>query len=580
MSRTWNLKPKAPIEHFQLFPNLHPLAAQMLYNRGLLESKQAGVFLSPEYSLLYSPFLFRDMQKSVNRIFLALEKHQKICIYGDYDADAVTANAVLQQTFRHLGCAVSSYIPDRFSEGYGLNLAAFEKLRQEGARLVISVDCGTNSREVAEFCKRNGIDLIITDHHELTGPPPASFALINPKNPGDHYPDSQITGVGVAYKLAQAILSQEEKIKLIAPRLRSGQSFTYVKGWDKWLLDLVAIGTVADCHSLLGENRILVSLGLKVLAKTKWLGLRALCQSAGLNFYEQLPDTYTLGFVLAPRINAAGRLEHADLALDLLMAQDIGHAQVLAAGLEKVNRRRQEITARLVSEARAQAELILDRKILMLYSAGWPKGVVGLVAGRLATEYSRPVVILEKGEVESTGSGRSTGNFNLLECLKSSAHLLSRFGGHKQAAGLTLKNEHLGIFYENLLRYAESNLREDDLGNFLELEAEISAKDISLEVFEQIQSLEPFGVDNPKPKFLLKNCEILNVRSVGKEGQHAQLQILSGAARLSAIAFNFAKTFAKILPGRACDLAVELLADAYNGQRSLKLRVVDVKFNA
>ena len=412
MAKIWKLKEKPPKELSDKYLEIDALTLQLLYTRGLLGKEEIErFFLSPPVRNLYDPFIFTDMQKAVDRIWQAIEQKEKIYIYSDYDADAVTANACLQQTFRYLNFAVESYIPDRFTEGYGLNLEAFKKIKDAGAKLVITVDCGTNSVDVAEYCRQNGIDLIITDHHEITGSTPDSFALINPKNPADKYPDDQITGVGVAYKLASAMLSQKSKV-IKSKGIEENQ---YIAGWDKWLLDLVAIGTVADCHSLFGENRILVNLGLKVLPKTKWLGLRQLMKTAGIK-EGVMPDTHTLGFIIAPRINAAGRLEHANVALNLLMTENTEEAQALALSLEEINRRRQDLTLRLVSEAKEQAELLGDRKVLLLKSKDWPKGVVGLVAGRLAGQYNRPVVVLETGESEATGSARSVGDFDIVAC--------------------------------------------------------------------------------------------------------------------------------------------------------------------
>ncbi|MDE2312464.1 MAG: DHH family phosphoesterase, partial [Patescibacteria group bacterium] len=332
--------------------NCAGVLAQLLYNRGLREQRQIEDFLRPRYEKLHDPFLFKDMGKAVDRIWAALERGEKIVIYGDYDADAVTANAVLQQAFRYLGVAVDSYIPDRFSEGYGVNIEALQNIINNGPGVIITVDCGTNSTDAADFCRQRGTDLIITDHHEVIGELPKAYALINPKNAGDAYPDSNITGVGVAFKLASALLC-DQRAKSRAPK--------YVQGYEKWLLDLVAIGTVADCHSLLGENRLLVSYGLQVLPKTRWAGLRALAAVAGLDFGQKPPDAYALGFVIAPRLNAAGRLEHANIALHLLLEQDAATAQQKATALEAINRRRRDVTQQVLSEAREQALRYQDR---------------------------------------------------------------------------------------------------------------------------------------------------------------------------------------------------------------------------
>lgn len=572
MNKQWRLSPEVPEKIINEFPEINSLLLQLLYNRGLTTEDSISTFLNPEYKELHSPFKFQDMEKAIRRIWQAIEGNEKILVYSDYDADAVTANAVLQQTFRYLGTRVESYVPDRFTEGYGLNLDAFRKIKEMGVNVVITVDCGTNSVDVAEFCKNEEIDLIITDHHEITGATPEAFALINPKNPADLYPDNQVTGVGVAYKLAKAILSDKSKVI----KVKQIPETEYIEEWDKWLLDLVAIGTVADCHSLLGENRILVHYGLKVLAKTKWPGLRQLLITSGLDIENGKLDTYSLGFIVAPRINAAGRLEHANVALNLLLSEDYAEVLTLSGQLEQINKRRKDLTGRIVSEAKAQAELILDRKILMVSGSDWPKGVVGIVAGRLAETYSRPVVVLERGDTEATGSARSSGEFNLVECFRSSEHLLLKYGGHKQAAGLTLKSENLEIFYSEILKFAETNLLENN-ENFLEIEAEITENDLILDTVKLLDKLAPFGQGNPQPKFLLKNAKIMSMQKVGSAQQHLQVKVVIGEKIIDAIGFSLASREPMLSSSNAFDFAVEPMSDNWNGTEKLKLRILDVK---
>ncbi len=581
MAKLWKVKEKINEEAKKKLNAFHPLIAQLLFNREIKESEKAQNFLNTEYKGLNSPFLFLDMQKAVERIWQAIDENQKVTIYGDYDADAITANAVLRQTFNYLKYDnVESYIPDRFSEGYGVNIDALSIIKDKGSKIIITVDCGTNSTEAAMWCKQNNIDFIITDHHEITGDLPESYALVNPKNSEDVYPEQNITGVGVAFKMAQAILSDEKKVNKhlnrVAPTGASGQPRTFMHGWSKWLLDLVAIGTVADCHSLIGENRILVKYGLKVLAKTKWIGLKALCATAGLDFKNKLPDTYTLGFVIAPRLNAAGRLEHADIALDLLLENDQEKALGKALELGQINKRRQQLTERVVSEAREKAEIIRERKIIVLSEKDWPKGIVGLVAGRLAADLYKPVVILQEEGDEATGSGRSVGNFNILEAIKfASGHLL-KFGGHSQAVGLTLKMNEFEKFYRKLLEFSNKNLEDEE--KCLELEAELEEKDLSLEFLNLLFALEPFGVGNPKPKFLINNLKVSSKRLVGNGEKHLQINFsLRAGNQLNAIWFS-APEFAKNLKlGDAVDVAVELLEDSWNGSKKLKLRIIDAK---
>lgn len=575
MTKSWQLAAPAPAELREQFPELSPVTLQLLYNRGLIMPAQVEKFLAPEYPDLHSPFLFQQMESAVERVWQAIENHEHIVIYGDYDADAVTANAVLQQTFRYLNVPIDSYIPDRFTEGYGLNVEAFQTLKERGAQLVITVDCGTNSVDVAEYCKENHIDLIITDHHEITGSIPESYALINPKNPADLYPDDQITGVGVAYKLAKAILSYRTRVI----KQKQIVDHEYLEEWDKWLLDLVAIGTVADCHSLLGENRILVKFGLKVLAKTKWLGLRQLMENSGLDLAYGKLDARTLGFTIAPRINAAGRLQHADVALNLLLATDFAEAITLSNQLEEINRRRQDMTGRIVSQAKEQAELIADRKVLLVAHEDWPRGLVGIVAGRLADHYSKPVLVLEKGETESTGSVRTSGNFDAVESLKFAAQYLVKFGGHKQAAGLTVRTDQLDAFYQEILKFADTNIASEQLEPMVELEAELQEADLTLATAEEIERLEPFGVNNPKPSLLLAEAEILEYRLVGADQQHVQLKLGKGLKQVDCIGFSMAYIVDKFPVGSVADVVGELMADTWNGTKKLKLRLVDIRLH-
>lgn len=555
MQRAWNVKNRT---HSDLIKHL-------LEIRGITDEKQAEDFLNADYDKLHSPFLFKDMEKAVARIWQAVENKEKILIYSDYDADAITANAVISRCLKFLGVEPLTYIPDRFSEGYGLNLEAFEKIKEMGATVVITVDCGTNSTAEAEYCAKNGIDLIITDHHEITGDLPKAYALINPKNPNDNYPYRELTGVGVAFKLACGILSKGEKHGLAS-------------GYEKWLLDLVAIGTVADCHSLLGENRILVKYGLKVLAKTKWPGLREMLRKAGLieSANSKSLDTYCLGFILAPRINAAGRVEHASSAFDCLICDDELKAPEFAENLNKLNSQRQMLTETVMSEARTQLAMLGDNKILLAAGKDWPKGVVGLVAGKLTEEFGKPVLVMERGELESTGSARSVANFNLVEALTGAKEHLVKYGGHAAAAGFTVKTENIETFYKNLLDYAESQDLENS-ESALDIDAVVGPEEMSFPVVEMIETFEPFGVDNYRPKFVAQGLEIKEIRSVGKENKHLQLTLYSANKFFKCIAFNLGKATSQYTVGDRIDVAFEFLIDSWNGVRNIKLKVIDLR---
>lgn len=538
-------------------PQYPALILKLLALRGFTDEEKIRDFLDPDYNKLHDPFLFADMQKAVSRIRQAVAAAELITIYADYDADAITAASVVYLALQKLGAKIDYYIPDRFTEGYGVNLEAVKKISEAGAKLIITVDCGTNSIEEAELCQTLGIDLIITDHHEVTGPPagglPQAFALINPKNPKDGYPFPYLTGVGVAYKLVQAL---------------------DMKGWEKWLLDLVAIGTVADCQSLSGENRILVSFGLKVLKKSRWPGVAALIKAVGVDLRSL--DTYTLGFLLAPRINAAGRLTHASAAFKLLTANDPHEAVTLAKELNELNIRRQMLTDQVLSEARAQVELAVEKKVFVLHSEDWPKGIVGLVAGKLAEEFSRPVLVMEKGEIFATGSARSVADFDLVAALNFAKNYLQKFGGHTQAAGFTLVVEHIEAFHQKLLEYAES-INFMIVPPSLELDAVLQPSDISWENYELLQQFAPFGIGNRKPRFAGFGLKVLDLRTVGNASKHLKSCLAFGEHTLDAIAFNQGFIANTLKIGDTVDAAFELNANEWNGNKSLQLKILDIK---
>lgn len=537
------------------------LIARLLSLRGLDTPEKIDTFLNPSYEKLHDPFLFFEMQKACKRIRKAIEEKQKIVIYADYDADAITASSVMTLGLRKLGGIVDCYIPDRFSEGYGMNVEAVKKLKDEGAGLVITVDCGTNSIAEAEECLKMSLDLIITDHHEITGDLPKAFALINPKNPEDNYPFKYLTGVGVAFKVMQALFS-EQLPNDVPP------------GWEKWLLDLVAIGTVADLQSLESENRIMVKYGLQVLGKSKWPGVQALMEVSKIP--EGKYTTYTLGFMLAPRINAAGRIKHADAAYKMLVAGNIEEARVLAQDLDLLNTKRQTLTEQILSEAREQILLLGDKKVLLAAGRDWPKGVVGLVAGKLAEEFNKPVLIMDRGEESATGSGRSHAKFDLVKALIHAKDLLTKFGGHTQAAGFTLPSKDVENFYAKLLEFAET-LDLSDADPVLEIDAELSSEDINWDFYAWLEKFEPFGFGNPRPKFLGKGLEIVELRAVGGQSQHLKTRLLWNGKVISGISFRQGFLAGKLKADQPVDVVFELEANHWQGNKNLEMKIIDIK---
>ncbi len=554
MPKKWIIKPPAETA-LPALPEYPSVILKLLALRGLTDSQQINDFLNPVYEKLHDPFLFRDMQKAVERIRASIEQKQKITIYADYDADAITACAVLYLALAKLGAQVEYYIPDRFTEGYGMNEEAVRSIAGAGTKLIITVDCGINAVAEAALCRELGVDLIITDHHDLTSKLPDALAVINPKNPEDNYPFPYLTGVGVAFKLVQALINT---------------------GWEKWLLDLVAIGTVADLQSLTGENRVLVSFGLKVLEKTRWPGLRALLQLAGV---EKTPDAYTLGFIVAPRINAAGRIKHGNAAFELLICQDPKRAEELAKQLDELNRQRQTLTDQILSEAKAQVELASDKKILVAHGLDWPKGVVGLVAGKLTEAYNRPTLAISTdAEGKAVGSARSVSGFDIVQALTHAKDALTKYGGHPQAAGFSLTVVNLPNLHLKLLEYAEM-INWEAGEAVISADLELSAQDISWDVVEYLERFGPFGIGNPRPKFMARGLEVLDIRLVGAKQQHLKLRIGLGNHRLEAIAFNLGYLAGDLAASKKIDAIFELSANEWNGRKDMQLKISDLKLH-
>jgi single-stranded-DNA-specific exonuclease len=561
-----NMKKKWLIKEVDesLLPNMpeYPhLVARLLALRGLTQPEPIQEFLNPDYNKLHDPFLFKDMARSIERIRTALNEKQKIIIYADYDADAITAASIMALGLRKLGGIVDCYIPDRFTEGYGMNLDAIKKVAEDGTKLMITVDCGTNSVAEAVLCKELGMDLIITDHHEITGSLPDAYTLINPKNPEDRYPFRYLTGVGVAFKVIQALYQGND-----APDTPAG--------WEKWLLDIVSIGTVADLQTLEGENRILVHYGLQVLNKTRWPGVRALLEVSKMKPGKF--TTHTLGFVLAPRINAAGRIKHADVAYKMLISENILEAQNYALELDSLNTHRQMLTERILSEAREQVLPHADRKVLLAAGADWPKGVVGLVAGKLAEEFNRPVLVMDKGPEFATGSARSFPYFDIVKALTASKDLLEKYGGHTQAAGFTLRSDNIDLLYKQLLEFADT-LNETDSDPVLELDAVMTAGEYNWDTQELIEKFEPFGFGNPRPKFAGYGLQVIDCRTVGAQAQHLKLKLLWDGKVVDAIGFRQGFWMGKITPSQMVDIAFEIESNEWNGHKDLQMKIIDIK---
>ncbi|GAC1372899.1 MAG: hypothetical protein NVSMB39_7120 [Candidatus Saccharimonadales bacterium] len=508
--------------------------------------------------------LLTDMDKAVARVLEAACLGERVVVYGDYDIDGITASAVLIEGLRALGIEATSYIPDRFEEGYGINQAALAALQLTGAQLVISVDCGITSVDEAAWARDHGLDLIITDHHNVPEVIPEAIAVINPKRPEDDYPFKELAGVGVAFKLVQAL-------QLASGKLEAGQ--------EKWLLDMVAMGTICDVVPLTGENRALASFGLKVLRQTRRVGLRALAEVGGAKI-ERL-SAHEVGFVLGPRMNAAGRLEHAARSLELVMTADLGRAQEIAYELEELNRARRTDQAAILKAADALAEQYADDPVLVLADAGWSHGVVGIVASKLAEKWKKPVLLAQVLDTQIKGSARSVPGFNMVEALRSQTVLLSRYGGHFFAAGYTFDAHNLEAIRQGLNAYYRAVM-----SGAVE-QAPVAVADISWndlmkvepQLMEQLALLEPHGNSNPPPIVCLTELEVVAVRPVGSDMKHLSLRLKDPSGRvLGCIGFGLAERHRGLEIGKKVTVAGTLNNNEFQGKTSIQMVLSEISY--
>jgi single-stranded-DNA-specific exonuclease len=569
-SKRWQIAPAAPPSHFNQFDHLPRLLAQILYNRGVTRPEEAAAFFETNPQLrnpLESPKL-KGLDKAAARLRWAIQRREPIAVYGDYDVDGVTATALLTQTLAALGADARAYIPDRVDEGYGLNKDALKKLNDAGVRVVVTVDCGIRSPDEVAFGNELGLDLIVTDHHSVGGAQsvPPALACINPKQDDCPYPFKDLAGVGLAFKLAQALLIIEQKTNGSAP-LR-----------DQDLLDLVALGTVADLAPLVDENRALVLRGLAHINGDKpRTGIAALMQVSGAK--PGAADATTIGFWLGPRLNAAGRVEHAMAAYRLLVATNADEAHELAAELDERNRERQRLTRETQDKARKLAlALAPDAPLLFAADSDFRAGVVGLAASRLTEEFYRPSVVVERGEVESRGSCRSIPEFHITRALDECAELLIRHGGHAAAAGFTIPTSRLDELAARLLAIATEQLGGRDLSPALHIDAEVLPGELNEETHQQLARLEPCGYGNPSPVLMSRNVLVRDVRGVGANGAHLKLSLIDNRRVLQdAIAFRQSHHSSWLRRDMRIDIAYHLEMNEWNGEKRLQFNVLDLR---
>lgn len=571
--KRWNIALQIPPSVLAALREFHPVIAQVLYNRGQDTPEKARAFLDGGDGALHNPFALHGMAQAVERIRRAIKRGEQIVVYGDFDADGVTSTALLVQALRALGARVEPYIPHRVDEGYGLNFEALRTLHQQGTSLVVTVDCGIRSVEEVAYGQRLGLDLIVTDHHSVGEALPPAVAVIDPKidtrrrleeGRTNGYPEDMLAGVGVAYKLAQALFSVAESQDRRPPPLRLDD-----------LLDLVALGTVADLVPLDRlENRELVRRGLQVLNRAQRPGVYELMEVAGVR-PEQCNAT-SIGFMLGPRINAAGRLDSAMIAYELLSTQDMARASELAQHLQALNVERQELTLQAVEVAREQAfDSGQDLPLIFATSSGFRPGIVGLVAGRLCEEFYRPAVVVQQGETESRGSCRSIDEFDITDALDECADLLVRHGGHAQAAGFTVLNENLPKLRERLMQLAAERLDGEDLRPSLDVDAEVPFDQLTETLADELRRLEPTGAGNDAPLFVTRGVRVVEARRVGQEGKHLRLRLSNGVQFLDGIAFKFGD-WAERLEGMM-DIAYHLEINEWNGRRRPQLNIQDLR---
>ncbi len=565
--KQWQIAKSVPASFAQKFPEHPEVVLQLLYNRGLHDQKAIDEFFNPDYEAdLHDPFLMTDMDKGVARILEALKKKEKILVHGDYDADGVTSAVMLHEVLTGLGGDVEVHLPSRQEGGYGMNEKFVREFAKRKIQLILTTDCGITNVKEAALAKKLGMDIVVTDHHSVPDKIPVADAVINPSRPGDKYPFNKLAGVGVAFKLVQALKKKLPSSKKL-PRS------------EKWYLDLVAVGTVADCCPIIGENRTLVKYGLLVLERTKRLGFKSLMEKARVNVEEI--DTTDIGFRIGPRLNAAGRLRHSQTAFDLLVATESAEANELAQTLDQINRERQVVTEKYMQEAEAQiGEVTDDKRMLIAQSSNWPSGVVGLVAGKLCERHSRPVLVLEKKKTYSVGSARSTAKFNIIEAIRTCDELLEKYGGHSQAAGCTIRNEKLAAFSDRLCRLTRQQLSAEDLKGELAIDKELEPAEINWDTIDSLQAFKPHGFANEKPRFATRGLTVTSVRAVGNLGKHLKLDLQSQGPEnkiFPAIAFGLGDLVDQVNFKDKVDVAYEMEVNEWNGNREIQMQVLDIQ---
>ena len=558
MNKVWKIKDidKEKINEYIEKFEISEITAKMLIAKDIKEDKVID-YLNPSIDKLYDPYLLEDMDKITDRIIEANQNNEKIAIYGDYDVDGITSITLLYSFLKNLEYDVEYYLPDRQEEGYGLNKAAILKLKEQGISLIITVDCGISAVEEVEYANTLGMDVCITDHHECSDTLPKAISIVNPKRPDSTYPFNSLAGVGVTFKVLSAIVK----------RLGLDEN-EYLK-----YLDIAAVGTIADIVPLVGENRIITANGLELLAKTKNEGLKALMKVARI----EKVDSDNVSFGIAPRINASGRMADATVAVKMLLAENEMEAYKYAKVLDAQNTKRQEVEKGIYNEAIAQIERDgLDKKKTMVIAGeNWHQGVIGIVASKLTEKYLKPVILLAHDGETAKGSGRIPAGISLYDALSECSDLLTTFGGHELAAGLTLEAKNIEAFREKFEQVITS-MKEEDFVRVIDIDTEITKKDITLNILDDINLLAPFGQKNKKPVFMYKNLKVTSVSTL-KEDKHLKFRLSDGDFYVDAVFFGAGNRRDEVTLGDKIDVAVNISLNEFQGRKSIQFLMSDFK---
>ncbi|HFI0361439.1 TPA: single-stranded-DNA-specific exonuclease RecJ [Streptococcus suis] len=529
-----------------------PVAAKLLYERGIHSAEELHTFLQPSLEDLHDPYLLHDMDKAVERIRRAIEDYEQILIYGDYDADGMTSASILKETLEEMGAEVQVYLPNRFTDGYGPNQSVYKYfIEQQGISLIVTVDNGVAGHEAIAYAQEMGVDVVVTDHHSMQETLPNAYAIVHPEHPEGNYPFKHLAGCGVAFKLACALLETVHAD----------------------LLDLVAIGTIADMVSLTDENRVMVKYGLSLLKQTERAGLQELIKIAGIDIDSI--DEETVGFQLAPRLNALGRLDDPNPAIELLTGFDDEEAHQIALMIDSKNIERKDVVQAIYDEAKTM--LRRDRPVQVLAKEGWNPGVLGIVAGRLLEELQQPVIVLSIEDDKAKGSARSVEAVDIFNALKDHQDLFIAFGGHAGAAGMTLEVDKLEELALTLTDYIIENKLDLSSKSSLVLDEELDLEELTLDTLKSFEKLAPYGMDNKKPVFYIRDFQVETARTMGQNNAHLKVRITKGAAGFDVVAFGKGNLALEFSQAKGLELAVTLSVNQWNGNTSLQLMLVDAR---